>query len=152
MTDPITFASATPRFALPFLFSGQAQKEFFVNQAHALADLLLHPAIKGTTATPPTSPADGDCWLIGSAPTGDWTGHANYLAARQAGSWLFAAPRNGMVVFDEQRGQFIRFTDAWQVAATVAAPTGGTVVDVQAREAIAGLLAAITKAGIMPAA
>ena len=27
MSDPVTFTSATPRHALPLLFSGQAQKE-----------------------------------------------------------------------------------------------------------------------------
>lgn len=34
MTEPVVFTSASPRFAIPLLFAGQAQKEVFVNEAH----------------------------------------------------------------------------------------------------------------------
>jgi len=152
MSDPVTFASATPRHALPLLFSGQAQKEFFVNQAHALADLLLHPAILGSADAPPVTPLEGDCWLVGPAPTGEWAGQAGHLACRQASSWLFAAPRNGMSLLDQSRGQVIRFAGSWKVASPVAAPGGGSVVDSVARTAIGGLIAALVSAGILPAA
>ena len=151
MSDPISFTSASARFALPFLFAGQAQKEVFVNEANARADMLLHPAILGTANAPPATPQDGDCWLIGTVPTGEWTGHAEQLAGRQAGNWLFAQPRNGMTVLDLSAGKIRRYANGWLSANAVPAPTGGTVIDTQARSAITALIAALIAGGILPA-
>lgn len=151
MTDPVTFASASPRYQLPFLFSGQAQKEFFVNQAHALIDMLIHPAIEGQSATPPATPVEGQCWLVGPSATGDWAGQSGKLACFQASTWVFAAPQNGMSLLDLSNGQVRRYVNGWQAAPAVAAPTGGSVIDAEARAAVAGLIAALVSAGILPA-
>lgn len=149
MSDPITFASTSPRFAIPFLFSGQAQKEYFVNEAHALVDALLHPAIEGERDSPPSTPADGECWLIGDTPTGIWEDHAGALASYQTGGWIFAAPRDGLRVLDRSTGQEIRFCDGWQRPAAPAEPTGGATTDAEARAAIGELVEALIAAGIL---
>lgn len=150
MPDPISFTSASPRHALPMLFAGQAQKEFFVNEANARVDALLHPAIEGEGNDPPASPAEGECWLVGSAPTGVWSGNARKLACFSAAIWLFLDPADGMRVFDRAAGQFLLYRDGWRAPATPAPPTGGLTVDAEARAAIAGLLAALANAGILP--
>lgn len=150
MADPISFTAASPRFALPFLFAGQAQKEFYVNQAHALVDTLLHPLVEGTAASPPNAPLEGQAWLVGPAPTGAWQGQAGALAAFAAGTWLFIAPHDGMQVFDKSAAQYARFSGTWQRATAPAAPTGGTVVDSAARAAIVQLIEALASAGILP--
>lgn len=151
MPDPL-YDSRSPRFELPLLFAGQAQKEGYVNETCARIDALLHGAIEAETATPPVSPADGQCWLVGAGPTGDWSGQSGKIAARQAGNWLFFAARDGMKLLNRATGQEIRYKTGWQIAARPAAPTGGAVIDAESRSAIGAILASLTTAGIIPAA
>src|SRR5688572_29016886 len=113
MSDPISFASATPRHGLVLLFAGQSQKELFVNEAHALVDALLHPAIEGEANAPPSAPAEGESWLIGDTPSGAWANQAGKLVSYQAGGWIFASTCDGMSVLDRSTGQSIRFRDGW---------------------------------------
>jgi len=149
MSDPIVFTSASPRFGLPLLFAGQAQKEFFVNEAHALVDALLHPAIEGVDVTPPSAPVEGECWLIGDTPTGAWEDHAGKLAAYQAGGWIFAPPRDGLRVLDRATGQEVLYRDGWQRPVTPSEPTGGATVDAEARAAISELIEVLIVSGIL---
>lgn len=151
MTDPISFTSTTPRFGIPFLFAGQAQKEFFVNEAHAQIDLLLHPAIESESDAPPPAPGDGQCWLIGSNPTAEWAGRAGNLAGWISGMWVFAAPRHGMRALDKSSQQIIFFANGWQRPGAPAIPSGGQVADIEARAAIGNLIETLRSAGILPA-
>jgi hypothetical protein len=42
---------------------------------------------------PPVTPADGDIYIVGSSPSGNWTGHANEIARQIAGAgWYFETP------------------------------------------------------------
>lgn len=150
MTDPIVYTNTTPRFGLPLLFAGQAQKEFFVNEAHALVDALLHAACEGETATPPATPAEGETWLVASGASGAWAGEDGKLAAFQSGTWLFASPNDGMRLFDRATGQVLLYRGGWQRPAAPAAPGGGGTVDAEARSAIADLIAALVEAGVFP--
>ena len=149
MTEPISFTSQTPRFALPVLFAAQAQKEFTINESLARIDMALHPAIEGEADAPPASPIDGETWLVGAAGTGDWSGHAGELASWQGSNWLFVVPREGMRIFDKSAGAEARFDGAWQRAEPVALPTGGTTEDFEARAAIGALVDALVAAGVL---
>lgn len=151
MTDPLAFVSATPRYGLPLLFSGQASKEFYVNEAHAIADALLHCAVEDLAETPPASPGDGECWLVGAVPTGAWVGQAGKIACRQLGQWLFLDPRDGLAVVNRATGQILRFRGGWIVPSLPSLPSGGATMDSECRSALANLVDALIEAGIFAA-
>lgn len=152
MTDTITYPTVTPRLALPLLFAGQSQKETTVNEALVLTDLLLNASVEGTLATPPATPLSGQAWIVGASPTGAFAGHARQIAAWTDGGWRFVTPFQGMIVQDRARNCAARYTTDWQYAVAPALPTGGTVVDSQARSTISALVTLLVSAGISSAA
>nr|WP_298899448.1 DUF2793 domain-containing protein [uncultured Altererythrobacter sp.] len=113
MTQPIDFTTSTARFSLPLLFQGQAQKEFYFNEAKSLVDTLLFPVVKGESSLAPASPVEGEAWLVAIGASGGWLGQDHSIAISIAGSWNFIQPGEGMVVFDKAAGQTVRFANAW---------------------------------------
>ena len=121
-----------------------------MNESLARIDALLHGAIESQTATPPTSPQEGQAWLVAAGPTGVWSGQAGTIASYQQGQWLFQAPRDGLRVFNRATGQELLYSGSWRSPRKPAAPSGGTVVDAQARTAIAALIESLIEAGVLP--
>lgn len=153
MTDPIAFESASARFILPLLYSGQAQKEIFVNEAILRIDSLLHCGIQGEAEGPPTGAEEGQIWLVAAAATGEWLAHDGELACWIQGQWGFVSPQEGMRVFDLSAGCEMLFVSAeWKKTSPLSEPIGGEVVDNEARAAIGSLIAALTTMGICPSA
>jgi len=151
MTDSISFAASTPRFSLPLLFAGQAQKEITVNEALTEIDILLHTAIEAEVNTPPAAPVVGQAWLAGSAPIGVFAGKSSQIAAWTDGGWRFIVPHDGVVVFDRNRSCLRLFCGGWRSFTAPSSPSGGTIIDVQARNAIATLITQLQQAGIFSA-
>ena len=59
----------------------------------AIFDLVASAAVDGFVVDmPPASPAIGACYIVGTSPTGAWSGHALALAGYTAGGWRFVAP------------------------------------------------------------
>lgn len=143
MTQPIALSGNTPRLDLPFLFPGQAQKEFTVNEALARIDALLHPVVAGEADAVPQNPRAGECWVVGESATGLFSEHGGKLAYFDGSQWTFIDPVPGMVVFDRSTSLLRGFSDGWSSPAMVAAPSGGTTVDTEAREAIVAIMQAL---------
>lgn len=150
MTDPISFSSTSPRFSLPLLFAGQSQKETTINEALLAADMLLHPAVEAVVTSPPASPSIGQCWLVGSSSTGAFAGQTDRIAAWTEGGWRFLVPRDGTRAYDITATAHRLFVGgSWHLAAAPTAPSGGTVIDGQARTAISALITALRNAGVL---
>lgn len=160
----------TPRFGLPLIEAGQAQKELFHNEAITLLETLAQPVVQDVGEnTPPAAPLEGQSWLVGGAPGGDWTGHADAFATWTAGGWRFVAPPEGMCAWVVGLGLWARWSgDAWITGAVpaaaiviggrqvigaqrpaIAAPNGGTVVDAGARSAVSAILDALRTHGLI---
>ena len=92
--------SASARLSLPFLSPGQAQKEFFHNEALQTLDLLVAPAVEeGPRDAPPASPNIGACYLVGASPSGDWVGKSMCIAGYTSGGWRLIQPTEGMTAY-----------------------------------------------------
>ncbi|WP_138379154.1 DUF2793 domain-containing protein [Luteithermobacter gelatinilyticus] len=105
----------TPRLSLPYIFSSQAQKEITHNEALNLLDVLVQPTILNRVTEDPTAlaPQDGDRYIVGAAPVGDWAGHAGEIACYMAG-WKFVMPKAGWMFFDEASTHWVFYDGgAW---------------------------------------
>jgi hypothetical protein len=159
----------SPRFALPFILPGQAQKELFHNEALVRIDALLQAAVEqGPRSAPPAAPEPGQCWIVAPGGTGDWTGRADQLAAWTDGGWRFVAPRPGTSVWDKAAGVPRQWNGSgWsggrmacaglaiagqpiigERLPAVPSPSGGTIIDAEARAAVAAVIAALKSHGL----
>ncbi len=159
----------TARHAFPLLSAGQAQKEVTHNEALSQIDRLLHVAVvtRGLSV-PPAAPVANAAYIVGPGPDGSWVGQAGRLASHDGFGWVFTNPVRGCVAWIIDEGCFAIFDTSWSngdwpakgisiagrrllaaPAVAVAAPAGGTIVDIEARATIAALLVALRNQGLI---
>jgi len=160
----------TSRLSLPLLIAGQSQKEVFHNEALHLLDVLTAGTVEGPPADdPPASPAAGSCFIVGASPTGEWASYPGHVAAFSESGWRFIPPVAGLKMFVNSSGGFAVYTGAgWEMAivrgssividgvqvvgsrqGAIAAPSGGSIVDSEARLAVEEILAALRSHGLI---
>lgn len=111
----------SPALSLPFIQPAQAQKHVTHNEAIELLDVIVQLRLEDIGIdTPAASPAEGQSWAIGSAPTGAWTGYDGQIASWRSGGWLFVAPQAGWLAWIAAIGE-TRIFDG-----TIWGPSGGT--------------------------
>lgn len=135
--------NSTGRHQLPLLAVSQAQKELTHNEALARIDALLHPVVEAQLATPamPTNADIGKCWLVSSAATGEWVNKSGQIACWIGGGWRYFLPVDAMRIrVKSDETDFIWSGTTWIAAPAIADPSGGAIIDVEARAAIAALL------------
>ncbi|MEC3911625.1 DUF2793 domain-containing protein [Sphingobium sp. CR2-8] len=160
----------TPRWALPLLFAGQAQKEVYHNEALALIDALLHGRVESADlSAPPGAPVVGQCWIVAAGASGGWAGQAGAMALWTQGGWRFVPPRADLRVAVADRGHDLCYDSGeWRPGqiredgfyidekrvvgprmAAIHAPNGGTVIDAEARSTVADILVALRTHGLI---
>lgn len=162
--------SGTPRLGLPFISPGQAQKELMHNEALQTLDMVVAGVVdQPPLASPPASPVEGACYIVGAGATGEWAGHDNSLAIFSSGGWRLLAALEGMSVFVRSTSVWAAFrAGAWELGtlrassllidgqqvvgarvAAIADPAGGSMVDAEARAAIGEILSALRQHGLI---
>ena len=155
---------------LPFLAAGQAQKEVVHNEAVQLLDLIVAAAVEDEPlAVPPANPQVGAIYIVAPGATGEWSGKDLSLAGYTAGGWRFVAPREGTLAYIVSRSVWAVFrAGSWEIgamrgdslmiggqqvvgarAAAIASPTGGNVMDAEARTTIGQILSALRTHGLI---
>jgi hypothetical protein len=149
---------------------GQAQKEFTHNESLQTLDALVGGAVEEPpVATPPASPSEGACYIVGADATGAWAGKAQSVATWTSGGWRFVAPIDGLLMYERTSGTWALCRNgAWEVgavrgssllidgeqvigrrAAAIASPAGGAVIDGEARAAVDAILGALREHGLI---
>lgn len=119
---------ATPKFSLPYLQSGQAQKHVTHNEALNLIDALLPGVVaSASTTSPPGSPAEGEAYIV---PTGGVFGSVTVgeMAVYSGGEWveILASFGHRVLVLDEGRYRINAGSRGWIQGQTIGA-YGGTL-------------------------
>lgn len=162
--------NATPRFQLPFILPGQAQKELYHNEALARIDCLLHVAVEeGPTIAPPLAPIPGQSWIVAAPAAAEWAGKEAHIACWTEGGWRFVMPHPGTCVWNKATNLSLHYRDgSWSEGELPAAklvvggvqvvggrqppilsPSGGTIIDVEARASIDALIATLMSHGLI---
>ncbi len=103
---------------LPYLQPSQAQKHVTHNEALRLLDVIVQIAVESATlATPPSTPTNGQRWIVGPAASGDWTGQTGRIAAWLDNAWMVVPPQDGWIAWDRATARalvYLGATNAWE--------------------------------------
>lgn len=129
--------SETLHLKLPYLEAAQAQKHVTVNEGLRALDALVQLSVKSRALnTPPSTPVEGDRYIVATAPTGAWSAAAGEIAAFVDGVWRFFAPQTGWRAFDENAGEFVY----WSGSAWAREPSGASVASAHGAMTTLGII------------
>jgi hypothetical protein len=136
----------------------------------ARVDAALHASVEeAPLSVPPAAPLEGQSWIVAPDATGAWSGREGELACWTEGGWRFVQPVPGMLIWNKAAGHWLRHaSNGWsdgELPATalfvggvkvvgerqpaVPSPSGGTVIDEEARAAILAVTAALKSHGLI---
>ena len=110
----------TTRLNLPRILPAQAQKHVTHNEALEILDRLVQTSvITRDLSSPPTSPQEGDCYLVANEATDEWSGWEDNLACFVNNAWINYAPVEGWLVWNLDTMEIVVYQDTtWQPITT----------------------------------
>jgi len=88
----------SPILSMPYIAPSQAQKHVTHNEALRLLDILVELSVDSRSVTsPPSTPIEGQCFVVATGALGDWSGQDGQIAVRENGIWVFITPKTGWI-------------------------------------------------------
>lgn len=135
--------TTSPVLGVPYLVSQQGQPDVTHNEALAMLQIILSGGAWSIGLnTPPSSPVEGDIYVIGSSPTGAWAGKANAITGWFLDQWIFVPgndsngtpltmgePQVGLMIYSKADLDYFIWTDTGSPSslAWTASGLGGVV-------------------------
>lgn len=69
--------------------------------------------VKGILSAPPSTPSNGDAYIVGTSPTGLFSGNFGKVAIWDRTVWLFLTPKNHEVVYNVADGCDYKYDNGW---------------------------------------
>jgi len=89
-------------------------RELIERQRVLDAGVAIYSALVVGLNAPPSTPAADDLYVVGTAPTGAWSGYAGHLAIWSGTAWLVTSPEEGMHAYDKSVGRiWARGAGSW---------------------------------------
>lgn len=114
----------SPRIGLAYVLPSQAQKHVTVNESLRRLDAMVQCAVQSATlSAEPTSPQEGDAYILPAAPTGTaWSAMIpGRIAVFQDGVFTQIAPAAGFLAYVRDSGRFMLFNGAGWAAIPLSA-------------------------------
>lgn len=119
----------TPRLTLPYITASQAQKEITHNEGLNRIDAMIHLSVQAIAFTPPGSPTNGQCWIIGGGTaTGVWATRETQIAAYYDG-WLFFPASEGMLAYNYADDSYYSFNGTGWLSSLLSAAGAIKAID-----------------------
>lgn len=97
--------TTTNNLGLPFIEASQAQKHVTHNEALRMLDTLVQMAVRDLSlSAPPSSPAEGDRYIVAAGASGAWSGAEQAVATFEDAAWRMQAPLPGWCAWCESEG------------------------------------------------
>ncbi len=111
----------TKNLEITYLSQNQTNKEILVNEGFLKIDSLINNGAKSLSlATPPSSPEEGDLYIIASSATDDWSGEeAKLTYYHPSKGWVILEPNEGMTLWVNDEDKLYTFDGSNWVASGV---------------------------------
>ena len=101
---------------------------------------------------PPPTPTVGNCYIIGSSPTGEWAGRTDCVAGYTSGGWRYIPPIEGMTAYVKSAAVWACYrSGAWELGwlRGTNVLVDGVIVDAESRAAIDQIRGALREHGLI---